>query len=229
MKMTKSAEHKLEAIAQEYKESILSKISSVDSDQEITESDIAKIVEDLEDLNFRSSKKLTYLKKKQEMLIRMIVIGFTYLFTGITFYIFSKDFNQNSVIKLSLIVAIISLTIILVAVVVKFYLQIEQNRIPDKRKQEIEFMKKWNEVERFIRMQSSNNKKTNRYSLLDGIKVFSDKFGNNCEENTNDFHYLLNVRNRIVHGNFNSFSESELRVAIEKADKVLSVIKRYLL
>lgn len=225
MKMTKSAERKLDAIAQEYKESIISQMSNLKPNYEIKEEDVVQAKNEVDRYNYNSNEDVKRLIKRQRMVMLMTLMSITYVFIGLVFYVLSKDYNETSVMNLSVVIAIISSVTAIIAAFTMLYLRRKRKNIPDKRKLMFDFIDKWKLIEKLLRERSYGNNPKN-HSLLNAMQSFLDEFDDNYTGKAKDFHYVLNVRNKIVHENADSFSEAELKEAIDKEDKLLFEMTR---
>lgn len=229
-KLQESTQVILDDLSEEYKNLLVSKAlvnNNLKSTEDIFPKDLIILNEE-----FKRSLNINKNNTKKEKSIKLIkLLGMFYAIIGIWLYIFTNIDIENSIQKISLLVAGLGVLTIVLAYFFEFYvdqLSIRKTQYFEfKPENEFELVKKWNEIEKLSYMiikkenEISNNLPiTKLFNILFNKSILDDK-------DMKNYKYILNLRNSIVHSTEKNINQDQIIVGLKKAESIITKLKNY--
>ncbi|WP_394508940.1 hypothetical protein C0132_22240 [Priestia aryabhattai] len=220
----------LDNLSEEYKNLLVARAlvnNNLKSTKDIVPQDL--IILDEEFKNVINRNKYNNKKKKSIQLIKFL--SMFYVMIGIWLYIFTNIDTENSIQKISLLIAGIGLLTTLLAQFIEFYVNQfsvrKTQHFEFKPENEFELVKKWNEIEKlsYMIIKKENDISNN----LPITKLFKVLFTENILDNKDmeNYKYILNLRNSIVHPTEKTINQDQIIMGLEKADSIILKLKKY--
>lgn len=220
----------LDNLSEEYKKLLVEK-ALVNNNLKRTEDILPR---DLMILNeeFKRSLNMNKYNPKRERSIKLIkLVGMLYTIIGIWLYIYTNISVENSMQKVSVLLAGIGALTTVLAYFYGFY--VDQLSIRKKQyfelgpENEYKLVQKWNEIEKLSYLiinkendVSDNVPITKVFNILFNKKILSD-------EDMESYKYILSLRNNIVHSTEKTINNDQIIEGLKKAESIITKLKGY--
>lgn len=205
-----------------YRKNIISQVPFINDEHEITIQELMKAKYEVDDLY--SKKQYINVKNNRFKLIFVVTISFFTTFVSIIYYVIANNAAVKELKNWATIVAIASIILLILVVSLSLYLHRTKKHIQEKNIINI-FMDNWNELEFELKQKFTSKDTSKSLPWIDVMQMYLKESDENYPEKAQNFYYVLNTRNKIVHGEQNSINYTELLEAIKLLSKLTSNIK----
>lgn len=211
-------EHELE----KYKSDIISRIPFDSDNRVITVNDLIQAKYSLENYKSLYSDSIKKTIKKQRLLYYMVMACIlTLLLTVAYYYIVVNNGTIGGLEKFTIIVMTITMFTLLFTITYSVIIGIRKNNMPDKKIMVDKFMYEWYMFENILKQKYSVKNSKNTISWLNVIQSYINDSKERKPQMVQDYYLILNIRNKIVHGKFNSLDNNELNNAIKIISRMI--------
>lgn len=223
--ISKDAEIWLNNELEKYKSDILSRVPYIKEGHEITIQELIRAKYDLDNYNSLYNIQIKNMIKNQHRLLYITIISILISFVSIIFYSFANNTSNIDIEHLSIVMYITMSFLAILTMSLALIIRNKRRHIPDKKKSIDIFMSKWYDFEWELKQKFAPKDLQKTSSWINVMQLYLRDFDDTYPQKAKDFYDVLNIRNKIVHGDINNVNNEELLDAIKIISRLTSEIK----
>lgn len=208
-----------------YRNDILSRVPFTNEEHKITIQELLQAKFDLENYNSLYNAQIKKMINNQRGLQFIIIISVLMSFVSIIYYMIAKDNSINDIEYLTITMTTITLLVALFTMIFVLVIKNKRKHIPDKKLFVDIFMSKWHDFEWELKQKFTPKDTQKTSSWINVMQLYLKEYDETHPQKANDFYNVLNIRNKIVHGDINEVNNTELLDAIKIISKLTSEFK----
>ncbi|MBQ2292097.1 MAG: hypothetical protein II245_00330, partial [Bacteroidaceae bacterium] len=146
-------------------------------------------------------------------------------FVSIIYYSFANNNLNIDIEHLTIVIAITTSFLAILTMMSSLIIRNKRKHIPDKKKSIDVFMSKWYDFEWELKQKFTPKDTQKTSSWINVMQLYLRDFDETYPQKEKDFYDVLNIRNKIVHGDINNVNNAELLDAIKIISKLTSEFK----
>lgn len=223
--LSKDAEIWLNEVLEKYKSDILSRVPYIKDGHEITMQELIQAKYDLDNYNSVYNVQIKNMIQNQRNLLYITIISIMISFVSIIYYIFANNNSNIDIEHLSIVMTITTFLLAIFTMLLALIIRNKRMHIPDKKKSIDIFMGKWNDFEWILKQRFTSKDTQKTSSWINIMQLYLKNVDKRYPQNEKDFYEILNIRNKIVHGDINNVENTEILEAIKTISRLIYEIK----
>ena len=223
--ISKEAEIWLNDELEKYKSNILSRVPYIKDGHEITIQELIQAKYDLDNYNSLYNVQIKNMIKNRRGLLYITTISVLISFVSIIYYSFANNNLNIDIEHLTIVIAITTSFLAILTMMLSLIVRNKRKHIPDKKKSIDVFMSKWYDFEWELKQKFTPKDTQKTSSWINVMQLYLRDFDETYPQKAKDFYDVLNIRNKIVHGDINNVNNAELLDAIKIISKLTSEFK----
>lgn len=208
-----------------YKNDIISRVPFTNEKHEITVQELLQAKFDLENYNYLYNTQIKKMINNQRGLQFIIIISALISFVSIIYYMIAKDNSITDIEYLTITMTVITFLVATFTIIFVLVIKNKRKHISDKKLFVDIFMSKWHDFEWELKQKFTPKDTQKTSSWINVMQLYLREYDETHPQKANVFYDVLNIRNKIVHGDINEVTNAELLDAIKIITKLTSEIK----
>lgn len=208
-----------------YKNDIISRVPFIKDGHEITIQELIQAKCDLENYNSLYNIQIKNMIKKQRGLLSITIISILISFVSIIYYMIANNNSGTDIEHLTITMTGITFLVAMLTMMFALIIRNKSKHIPDKKMSIDIFMGLWHDFEWELKQKFTPKDTQKTSSWINVMQLYLRDFDNTYPQKAKDFYDVLNIRNKIVHGDINNVNNAEILDAIKIISKLTSEFK----
>ena len=208
-----------------YKNDIISRVPFTKDGHAITIQELMQAKCDLENYNSLYNIQIKNMIKNQRGLLCITIISIFISFVSIIYYMIANNNSGTDIEYLTITMTAITFLVAILTMMFALIIRNKRKHMPDKKMSIDIFMSKWHDFEWELKQKFTLKDAQKTSSWINVMQLYLRDFDETYPQKAKDFYDVLNIRNKIVHGDIINVNNTELLDAIKIISKLTSEFK----